>query len=616
MNTEKEKDGLPNRTEHMFLLSKIHKLMLECAEVRNTIPGLRETAKYDAEQRLQSLVKDINVLKEYYGKRYGVVSVEFLRDFKSWSVAKYIEKEKENNPMQIWDGEEEAAARINKQVVAIRKEKDLSKIEKMVEKREKLIAKYERKYGCWKSYISGNQCYICGDHKHTENNCALRHAKNKKLVCKLCGVEGHVKVGCMMNSDVAPFQVNVKCEEFKHLKMSFIREGTREVVVREPSKMKVRENGERYLAYDENIHVRMEQWKNSVDIPEGDFDVPSGWKGKYVPTLSYRDWKSEQKLAGDPNSKQKLEAKRQERLDKAIGADTPVDDKLMEGLNKWQIKADRITESRKKLPERVEPYIEDWFNNMVCLDVGVTALTEGVMQPVGKTPRKKRVVRLVNYEALGVPKKLDFDQPNMGSELDKLTIDELEASLAEVNSNKDAVYAAIAEVDMLVKSIETKIQEHKDNQLANSIKLQQEEEAKAIEQAKLRAEKEEEERQEARLERRRAVRNLQETVKAKEAKRLAKAQEWRDEAVEILTEFDSTLEWYAWINEWIKGTTAADKENFFNVNFYIDEAIEMVGKIPVNYKKIVGYEVDSSSDSSSSISSSESESEEDGSASE
>ena len=211
------------------------------------------------------------------------------------------------------------------------------------------------------------------------------------------------------------------------------------------------------MSIDENIKVRMEQWKDSVNIESVDFDKPSGWKPKFVPPLTYNEWKKDQKVVWDTTSKQKTaEEKRQERLKNAIGAETPIDEELLKDASMWQAKADRITASKKKLLERIEPYVEEFFNSFVCLDVGAVALTEGKMPIVGKTPRKKKVIQLVNYEALGVP-KLDFDKPDKDEQLEKLDDEALVQSLTEVMNNKDAIYNALHEVEEVVGLIQAKI---------------------------------------------------------------------------------------------------------------------------------------------------------------
>ncbi len=64
-------------------------------------------------------------------------------------------------------------------------------------------------------------------------------------------------------------------------------------------------------------------------------------------------------------------------------------------------------------------------------------LTNNSIVVVGKTPRKKKVVKLINLKALGVSKKLDFDQPDLVGELDKLDNEELQESLRKMMINKD-----------------------------------------------------------------------------------------------------------------------------------------------------------------------------------
>ena len=198
-----------------------------------------------------------------------------------------------NTTGYIWAGWEAAAKRVHKAIEEVLKEKDLTKLEKKIEEREKAISKYEKKYGCWKSPIFGGACGFCGSTDHLSAMCGCKNAKNKKLKCQICGVDGHVKQGCKMVKEVAPLSITVPIEEYKHLGIEVIKTNERKVTLIEPKIMLMDKKGQRYETIDNNRAKRMQQWLSVFDVQDRELDDTSdGWTKPDRVRINYWDWKA------------------------------------------------------------------------------------------------------------------------------------------------------------------------------------------------------------------------------------------------------------------------------------------------------------------------------------
>src|ERR1700678_986521 len=78
--------------QEVELYKRMQNLGREMAEIKVNIPGLNQRQQYEAEQKLRSMMKDLEVLQQEQELQCGVMIPKEAKKFKSWEPSQYWKK--------------------------------------------------------------------------------------------------------------------------------------------------------------------------------------------------------------------------------------------------------------------------------------------------------------------------------------------------------------------------------------------------------------------------------------------------------------------------------------------------------------------------------------------